>query len=72
MYKMRILFQKHFTLTNQSNNKKTIKNKEKYSERTSKSWLGKTYDYNYVSSNNSKPSVMFSSRIYMRFILQLF
>ena len=49
---------KQFTLTKQKNNEiKTIKNKEKYSERIGKLWLGRTYDYNYVNSNNSKPSL---------------
>ena len=33
------------------------KNKDKYSERTSKSFLGRTYDYHYVNSNNPKPSL---------------
>ena len=51
---------KKFTLSKQNNNEiKTTKNKnkEKYSERTSTSFLGRTYDYHYVNSNNSKPSL---------------
>ena len=54
MYKIRIIFQKCFSLIKQNKNEtKTIKNynKGKYSERTSKSWLGRIYDYNYINSN---------------------
>ena len=61
----RDIIPKKFPLTKQKNNVTTaikikikIKNKEKYSERTSKSWLGRTYDYNYANLNNSKPSLL--------------
>ena len=71
MYKIKIIFQNvYFNKTKQNktkqnkrkqnNNETKIiknKNKEKYSERTIQSWLGRTYDYNYVNSNNSKPSL---------------
>ena len=52
--------QKKFTLTKQKQqwiNKSLKNNKEIYMKRYSKSLLGRTYDYNYVNSNNSKPSL---------------